>query len=116
MAIKDVLNYYNECENQYKEFMVEMEDFKILCSQGMIAPEIVENAQKMADKVEDNYKRLSYIIFLLNKPVKKEKYKRHFCQNKKLLKNSITKDEVIEENNLEIKNIKKLKEDLNGSC
>lgn len=77
MAVKDVIMYYNECEAQYKEFMEELNDFKELCAQNMIAPEIVENAQKMLSKVEDNYKKLSYIIFLLNKPVKKEKLNRY---------------------------------------
>ena len=66
MAVKDVLNYYNECEAQYKEFQEEMNDFKLLCSQGMVSPEIVENAQAMLSLVEDNYKKLSYVIFLLN--------------------------------------------------
>ena len=40
----------------------------------MISPEIVENAQKMFSVVEDNYKKLSYMVFLLNKPVKKKKF------------------------------------------
>ena len=57
MAVKDVLQYYNECENQYKEFLEEMNDFKELCSQGMIAPEVVENAQKMLSIIEDNYRK-----------------------------------------------------------
>ena len=55
----------------------EINDFRERCSQGMIAPEIIENAQKMFNLMEDNYKKLNYIMFLLNKPVKKEKQKRY---------------------------------------
>ena len=112
MAVKDVIQYYNECEIQYKEFMDEMNDFKELCSQGMIAPEIIENSQKMLSLIEDNYKKLSYIIFLLNKPTKKEKYKTYKNQNKKLLNKSITKEEVLKSNQDNIEGIKNLKETL----
>ena len=83
MAIKDVVQYFKECESQYKEFKEEMDDFRLLCSQGMVSPEVVENAQKMLAVVEDNYKKLSYVIFLLNKHTKKEKFNSYLGQNKK---------------------------------
>lgn len=112
MAIKDVINYCNECESQYKEFKKEMEDFNLLCSQGMIAPEIVENAKRMFSVIEDNYKKLNYIIFLLNKPVKKEKFNRYMGQNKKLIHNSISKEEVLSQNRDSLQGIKTLTETL----
>lgn len=112
MAIKDVVQYYKECESQYKEFKEEMDDFKLLCSQGMVSPEVVENAQKMLAMVEDNYKKLSYIIFLLNKPVKKEKFNRYLGQNKKLVEKSTSKDKVMAQNSKCIKEIKDITETL----
>ena len=112
MAVKDVIKYYNECEVQYKEFKDEMEDFKLLCSQNMIAPEVVDNAQKMFSIVEDNYKKLSYVIFLLNKPVKKGKFNRYRDQNKKILNKSITQEETTLQNKENISKIKNLKENL----
>ena len=112
MAIKDVVQYYKECESQYKEFKEEMDDFKLLCSQGMVSPEVVENAQKMLAVVEDNYKKLSYVIFLLNKPVKKEKFNRYLGQNKKLIEKSIPKDKVMAQNSKCIKEIKNIAETL----
>ena len=112
MAVKDVIQYYKECESQFKEFKEEMDDFKLLCSQGMVSPEVVENAQKMLAVVEDNYKKLSYVIFLLNKPVKKEKFNRYLGQNKKLMEKAITKNEVISQNNRNIQEMKNLTETL----
>ena len=112
MAIKDVINYYNECECQYKEFKEEMDDFRNLCAQGMVPPEAVDNAKKMFDMVEDNYKKLSYVIFLLNKPVKKEKFSRYSSQNKALIQKSISKEKVIAQNKENIENMKSLKESI----
>ena len=112
MAVKDVINYFNECEKQYQDFKEEMDDFKILCAQNMISPEIVENAQKMFSVVEDNYKKLSYIVFLLNKPVKKKKFNTYTRQNKKLLDKSISKDEVIKQNKENTEQMKMLMENI----
>lgn len=112
MAVKDVINYFNECEKQYKDFKEEMDDFRILCAQNMISPEIVENAQKMFSVVEDNYKKLSYIVFLLNKPVKKKKFDAYTRQNKKLLDKSISKDEVIKQNKENTEQMKMLMENI----
>ena len=112
MAVKDILEYYKECESQYDDMKNEMNDFRYLCSQGMVAPEIIENAQKMFNLMEDNYKKLSYVIFLLNKPVKKEKQKRYNNQNKKLLSKSITKDAVINQNKDCINKVRNLTENL----
>lgn len=111
MAIKDVINYFNECEAQYKDFVDELNSFNELCAQNMVPPETVENAKKLFQVVEDNYKKLNYIIFLLNKPTKKEKFKNYCRQNKKIISNSITKEKVIAQNADAIKNIQNLKQE-----
>ena len=89
-----------------------MNDFRELCAQNMISPELVDGAKKMFDIVEDNYKKLSYIVFLLNKPVKKEKFNRYKGQNKEILSHSISKEEVLDQNKNAIEEIIDLKKDL----
>ena len=89
-----------------------MNDFRELCAQNMISPELVDGSKKMFDIVEDNYKKLSYIVFLLNKPVKKEKFNRYKGQNKEILSHSISKEEVLDQNKNAIEEIIDLKKDL----
>lgn len=71
MSKRDVENYFNEINTQYKDFIEELKDFEDLCSKKLVAPEIVQNAKKQFLVVKDNWERLNYIMYLLNKPVKK---------------------------------------------
>ena len=68
MSVKHVKKYYDEVCNQYHEFVAELKDFQELCNQGMVAPEVIEQAKKSIEPLKDNWEKLNYIIFLLNKP------------------------------------------------
>ena len=109
MSRKDVMNYYNTVCDQYHEFIEELKDFQDLCNQGMVAPEIIESAKKTIEPLKNNWQTLNYIIFLLNKPVKKSKQKRYNNQNKKWLKDCKTDKEVYAQNQKAIENLKELK-------
>ena len=84
---------------QYKDFAAELKDFEDLCSKKLVSPEIVANAKKQFLVVKDNWERLNYIMYLLNKPVKKSKTNWYNKQNETKLKNCITSEQVIAENN-----------------
>lgn len=106
MARKDLINYYNEVCNQYHEFVEELKDFQYLCNKGLVAPEVIEQATRTIEPLKNNWQTLNYIIFLLNKPTKKSKITRYINQNKKLLKDCKTDEEIYKENQKAIDNLK----------
>ena len=98
LSKKDFDEYYNVLTEQYEDFKNELRDFNELCSKNIVAPEVVESAKKTFQVVEDNWKRLNYVMYLLNKPVKKSKQRVYSRQNSKLLAQSVTKEQVVQEN------------------
>lgn len=77
MAVKDVVRYYNEIADQYLEMQEELNDFTELAKQGMFEPERLEAIEKSVEPLKTNYERISYIMFLLNKPARKEKQNKY---------------------------------------
>ena len=101
MAVKHIKEYYNEVCNQYSEMLSEIRDFEKEASQGLIEPERLDQIKESIKPLMNNYQTLSYIMFLLNKPSRKEKEKRYERQNKKLLskiEKQFTKDGILKEN------------------
>lgn len=97
MAVKDIVDYYNKVTSHYiemKEVLKELE--------SNIPEDKIENAnnnismiRKDVEQLASNYRRISYIMYLLNKPTKKEKHKRYEQSETKRL------SEISEENSLE---------------
>lgn len=111
MAVKDIKNYFNEVCNQYHEMLEEIRDFEKEAEQGLIEPERLDKIKDSIKPLVNNYQTLSYIMFLLNKPSRKEKHKRYEQQNKKLLskiEKQFTKDGIIEENSNVINNLQNI--------
>lgn len=108
MSQKDVIKYYNEVVESYKDMLENLKDIEEEMKESLVTPEQVEQMKRMAQPIVDNYKTLSYIIFLLNRPTKKEKFNRYEKQNKKLLENCRTKEEVLNENKEALNNLKNL--------
>jgi hypothetical protein len=108
MSQKDVIKYYNEVAENYKDMLENLKDMEEEMKESLVTPEQVDQMKRMAQPVVDNYKTLSYIIFLLNRPTKKEKFNRYEKQNKKLLENCRTKEEVLNENKEALNNLKNL--------
>ena len=110
MSKKDVEKYYDTVNAQYHSFVEELSDFEDLCASNLVSPEVVTNAKKCFQVVKDNWERLNYVMYLLNKPVKKSKHEKYNRTSKKLLDNSISDKQVIKENqesNTNFKNIVK---------
>lgn len=112
--IRDVVNYYNEVTKNYNDMRAELEDAENLLKERAVAPEVVDNIKQMVEPIKLNYETLSYFMFLLNKPAKKDKQKRYASQNKKLISASgdRTAEKVIKENKTALAGLKKVKEDL----
>lgn len=112
--IKDVVAYYNEVTKNYNDMRVELKDAEELLKENSVAPEVVENMKQMIEPIKLNYETLSYFMFLLNKPAKKDKQERYEGQNKKLIKASgnRTAQNVIDENKTALNSLKSIKEGL----
>lgn len=108
MSQKDVIKYYNEVVENYKDMLENLKDMEEEMKESLVTPEQVDQMKRMAQPIVDNYRTLSYIIFLLNRPTKKEKFNRYEKQNKKLLENCRTKEEVLNENKEALNNLKNL--------
>lgn len=110
MARKHVEEYYMRMASDYTEMK------KVLSEMEKISKDNASNALNNIDKIreqvkllESNYKRLSYIMFLLNQPNKEKKKKRYYQREKKKLNNILEKDRkegVIAENSAIIEDLK----------
>ena len=101
MAVKDVVEYYNQVANQYTLLIEDLKDFEKECQEGIVEPEKLDQIKDNIQPLINNYNTLSYIMFLLNQPTRKEKIPKYKKQNKKFLENiehQFTKDGIIEEN------------------
>ena len=73
MAKKDVVLYFLQMEDQYLEMLDNLKEFKEMAASGAIAAEEYEQAAEEVDVLKQNYERIAYIMFLLNKPNRKSK-------------------------------------------
>lgn len=86
MAVKDVLKYYAQVCSDYREMEENIKDFEEAVSREIYPPERIEEYKKSIEPFKINYERLTYIIYLLNLPVRKEKVAGYERRNQKLLK------------------------------
>lgn len=107
MARRDFDNYYNQICNQYFELQQVLEDLSKEVSEGMIEPERIEQLKQTIVPVENNYRTLGYIKYLLDKPTRKQKEARYKNMSKKLLKQceGRTREDLVKENNDIIKSL-----------
>lgn len=86
MAVKDVKDYYFKMQKQFFEMKADLEDFEEALKNGFITEEQLDAVKNDVYKIELNYQRLLFIMYLLelpNRPAKKVKY-RNSPQNKAL--------------------------------
>lgn len=111
MAKKDVERYYLEICEQQKEMLENIKEMEEECQKGMVAPERLKQLKDMTEVFNQNYKRISYIMFLLKQPIKKErkeKYEEKIKEKKKELGEENSLEAVLEENKKVIENIKNI--------
>ena len=111
MSKKDVDNYFNEMVDSYHEMILSLKELEEEASKGLIDPDKLEQMKLAIEPLKVNYQRVSYIMYLLNKPTKKRKHKKYDSMNSNLLnsiENRNTLNAVIEENKQVISEIKKV--------
>ena len=118
MAIKDVKQYYYTMLNQYLEMKADLTDFEQALADGYITEDQLEAVKDEVFTLENNFDRISYIMYLLerpNRPSKKEGYKKsnqaletHFTEFGSTLSN--VRDENRSALNYLRKELKKLKD------
>jgi hypothetical protein len=85
MAIRDVKEYYFKMLGQYTEMKADIADFEQALKDGFITEEQLQAAIDEVYKVQQNYDRLTYIMYLLSLPNRKSKQPRYNKINKKLV-------------------------------
>ena len=116
MSYKHVKDYYVQVEQQYMEALSDTADYKQAFEDGYLSQEQLEQAENLLYALKQNYERLSYIMYLFNKPNKPNKamkYEKQFSYLDEWLKaRSATKKSVIEENENVLVNYVKYIKDL----
>jgi predicted RNA-binding protein associated with RNAse of E/G family len=81
MAIRDVKDYYFKMVAQYLEMKADLADFEQALKDGFITEDQMQAAFDEVDKVQQNYERLSYVMYLLSLPNRKSKQKKYKAAN-----------------------------------
>ena len=109
--IRDVVEYYKQVTINYNDMRSELSEMEELLKENEVTPEMVENMKQMVLPIKMNYEALSYFMFLLNKPAKKNKQEKYANQNKRLIKESgnHTKEDIINENENSLSSLRSMK-------
>ena len=100
--------YYEEICAQYHEMNNDLKEMEESVANGVVAPEFLDRLKVMIAPIYNNWRTITYVKFLLDKPVKKDKQKGYEKRNSQLLKNSKTDQEVIDECKDVLDNLKNL--------
>lgn len=73
MAKTHVNLYFNQVQNQYFELLKMLPEYKSLAAEGIWTQEQYDSQVAEIRKLKENYERIAYIIWELNKPRRKEK-------------------------------------------
>jgi hypothetical protein len=87
MAVKDVKRYYYAMLNQYLEMKADLADFEQAFADGFITEDQLEAVKEDIIKIEANYDRLTYIMYLLEMPNRDTKKAGYKAKNQKLALN-----------------------------
>lgn len=107
MAKKHVEEYYDKISNDYIEMVHTLEEL-----QESGAPQAnIDQIEQLVNNIKENFQRWSYMMFLLNMPVRKEKQPRYVQQNQKLLKmvNNNSVEVELQENKAALNKLEQLK-------
>ena len=109
--VRDVVEYYKQVTQNYNDMRAELAEMEELLKEHAVTPEMVENMNQMILPIKTNYETLSYFMFLLNKPAKKNKQERYEGQNKKLIKESgiHAKENIVNENEHSLSSLRGMK-------
>lgn len=115
MSKRDFDRYFDDVKCQYFEMLDTLKEIEELANNQMVSPDMLDNVKATIEPIKNNYLALSYVMFLLNKPTRGSKADKYKRQNKKLLEQSIGRQEedIKNENKSCINNLReKMKEGL----
>lgn len=87
MSRKDFDQYYQTVCDQYIQLREELDVFQKMLDERVIEPERLEILKKTFQPILDTYQMVSWVAFLLNKPVNSKKKQKH----DRMLKKKISK-------------------------
>lgn len=111
MAKKDVREYFLTMQRQYYKMNKILVDFEKMMAEGVIENEQVEKIRQIVTPLKTNIDRLSYIVYLMDKPKNrksrkaKKLSKQREEQYKKFQALNATEIQVEEENNTYLKEL-----------
>lgn len=112
MAKKDFDEYYDKICNDYHEMIEALKDIEDEAMRGLISPDCVDNIKEVIKPLKNNYMTLSWVKYLLDKPVRKEKQFKYENMNKKFKQNigdSRSPQALFDEDNQIINELKQVK-------
>jgi len=85
MAARDVKEYYYKMQAQYLEMKADLADFEVALKAGNITEGQMRAAMDEVAALQLNYDRLTYVMYLLELPARKQKQAKCARANKKVL-------------------------------
>lgn len=107
MAKKDVDKYFDQICKDYHELIETLHDMEEEVSKGLLDPDKLIQMKEYIEPIKINWQRISYIMYLLNMPARNSKKEKYKNQNKKLIQDKATLEDVSIENHNQIDKIKK---------
>ena len=77
MSKKHVEDYYNQITADYTEMIENLKEMEELAAQKVVNPDKIDELRAAVEPLKNNYMTISWIMFLLNQPNKKEKIARY---------------------------------------
>lgn len=113
MSVKHIKKYYNDIQKMYFELVSDLKEMERDLKAGTCTEEELNNLLLPVKGIEENYKRLSYIMYLLYQPNRDSKKDKYNKANKEIYKffneNDLTKEKEVEK---EKNNLKEFRDNL----
>lgn len=111
MSKRDVEKYYSDVTKQFLTMQKTLTDYAGQADKTMIDPNIEQNLKTMLAPLSNNYQTLSYIMYLLNKPVRPKKvkiYDKTYGKKFSSVSGNRTKENVLQENEKVVDDLNKM--------
>lgn len=107
MSVKHIKKYYNDIQKMYFELVSDLKEMESELKAGTCTEEELNNLLLPVKGIEENYKRLSYIMYLLYQPNRDSKKDKYNKANKEIYKffneNDLTKEKEVEKEKNDLK-------------
>ena len=107
MSVKHIKKYYNDIQKMYFELVSDLKEMERDLKAGTCTEEELNNLLLPVKGIEENYKRLSYIMYLLYQPNRDSKKDKYNKANKEIYnffnENDLTKEKEVEKEKNDLK-------------